>query len=477
MSGLKREARFRADVPGIHVFIKFARCEAMPNKPTLATLADDLESGRTSARKLLEDCIAKIADPSGEGQRTFIHVDKDAALAAADAMDHLRKAKAAPSRFAGIPVSIKDLFDIKGQVTRAGSRALDDSPPAQIDATVVARLRRAGFIVIGRTNMTEFAYSGIGINPHYGTPKSAWQRSVGHVPGGSSSGAAVSVADGMAHGALGTDTGGSCRIPAAFNGIVGFKPTQRRVPLDGGVPLSFTLDSFGPLARTVSCCAIMDAVLADEPVTELRPRPIKGMRLAVPTTIVLDDLDDAVAQTFNRALETLSRQGALIERIEVPEFLDIGVMNTKGGFSAAESYAWHRFLIASKGDVYDPRVSVRILRGEGMSAADYVDLLGARRSLITRTEKRIAPYDALVLPTTANTPPRIADLADDKAFATENLRALRNCSLINVLDGCAISLPAHREGEVPVGLMLAAAGGSDRRIFELAAGMEGTIRV
>jgi aspartyl-tRNA(Asn)/glutamyl-tRNA(Gln) amidotransferase subunit A len=446
--------------------------------PTLASLADDLENGRTSARKLVDECIARIADPAGEGQRVFIHVDREAAIEAAEAMDRLRKAKAAPSRFAGIPVSIKDLFDIKGQVTRAGSRALDDSPPAQTDATVVARLRRAGFVVIGRTNMTEFAYSGIGINPHYGTPKSAWQRSVGHVPGGSSSGAAVSIADGMAYGALGTDTGGSCRIPAAFNGIVGFKPTQRRVPLDGGVPLSFTLDSFGPLARSVSCCAILDAVLADEPVVPLRPRPIKGMRLAVPTTIVLDDLDDAVAQTFNRALETLSRQGALIERIEVPEFLDIGVMNTKGGFSAAESYAWHRFLIASKGDVYDPRVAVRILRGEGMSAADYVDLLGARRSMIARIETRIAPYDALVMPTTANTPPRIVDLvADDKAFTTQNLRALRNPSLINMIDGCSISLPAQREGEVPVGLMLAAAGGSDRRIFELAAGMEDAIRV
>src|SRR6202040_4110649 len=227
-----------------------------------------------------------------------------AAIEAADAMDHLRKANAAPSRFAGIPVSIKDLFDIKGQVTRAGSRALEDSAAAEADAPVVARLRRAGFVVIGRTNMTEFAYSGIGINPHYGTPKSAWNRKAGHVPGGSSSGAAVSIADGMAFGALGTDTGGSCRIPAAFNGIVGFKPTQRRVPLDGGVPLSFTLDSFGPLARTVQCCSVLDAVLADEPITELRPRPIKGMRLAVPTTIVLDELDDEVTRTFERALET-----------------------------------------------------------------------------------------------------------------------------------------------------------------------------
>ena len=448
----------------------------MPANPTLATLAADLAAGRTTARKLVEECLARIADPAGEGQRTFIHVDKDAALSAADAMDHLRKANAAPSPYAGIPVSIKDLFDIKGQVTRAGSRALEDSAPAEADATVVARLRRAGFVVIGRTNMTEFAYSGIGINPHFGTPKSAFNRKVGHVPGGSSSGAAVSIADRMAYGALGTDTGGSCRIPAAFNGIVGYKPTQRRVPLDGGVPLSFSLDSFGPLANSVACCAVLDAVLADEAVQPLQPRPVKGMRLAVPITIALDDLDDAVASTFERALASLSRQGAVIERIEVPEFHDVLVMNSKGGFAAAESYAWHRYLLASKGDVYDPRVRVRIQRGEGISAADYIDIIGARRSFIARAEARIAPYDALVLPTTANTPPVIADLADDQAFTRENLRALRNCTLINTLDGCAISLPAHREGEAPVGLMLAAAGGSDRRIFELAAGVESVIR-
>jgi aspartyl-tRNA(Asn)/glutamyl-tRNA(Gln) amidotransferase subunit A len=448
----------------------------MPN-PTLAALADDLEAGRTSARKLVEECIARIADPAGEGQRAFIHVDKDAALEAADAMDRLRKAHAAPSRFAGIPVSVKDLFDIKGQVTRAGSRALEDSAPADKDAPVVARLRRAGFVVIGRTNMTEFAYSGIGINPHYGTPKSAWQRSIGHVPGGSSSGAAVSVADRMAYGGLGTDTGGSCRIPAAYNGIVGYKPTQRRIPLDGGVPLSFSLDSYGPLANSVQCCATLDAVLADEPAPHLQPRPIKGMRLAVPATVALDDLDEAVARTFERALERLSRAGALIEHIEVPEFLDVGVMNARGGFAASESYAWHRYLLTSKGDVYDPRVSVRILRGEGLSAADYIDLLNARRSLIARIAVRLAPYDALVMPTTSNTPPKIADLADDKAFTAANLRSLRNCTLINMIDGCAISLPAQREGDVPVGLMLASTGGADRRIFELAAGMEDAIRV
>ena len=448
----------------------------MPN-PTLAVLADDLEEGRISARQLVEDCLARIADPAGEGQRTFIRVDREAALEAADAMDRLRKAKAGPSRFAGIPVSIKDLFDIRGQVTRAGSRALEDSAPAERDAPAVARLRRAGMIVIGRTNMTEFAYSGIGINPHYGTPKGAWQRDVGHVPGGSSSGAAVSIVDRMAYGALGTDTGGSCRIPAAYNGIVGYKPTQRRIPLDGGVPLSFTLDSFGPLANSVQCCATLDAMLAEEPIVPLRPRPIRGTHLAVPTTVALDELDDAVAKTFERALETLSRAGAQIERIEVPEFLDVGIMNTKGGFAASESYAWHRYLITSKGDMYDPRVAARILRGESMSAADYIDLVNARRSLIARAAARLAPYDALVMPTTANTPPRIADLADDKAFAVANLRSLRNCTLINMIDGCAISIPGHRDGEVPVGVMLASSGGSDRRIFELAAGMEGAFHV
>ena len=393
-------------------------------------------------------------------------------------MDGLRKANAAPSRFAGIPVSIKDLFDIKGQVTRAGSRALDDSAPAESDAPVVARLRRAGFIVIGRTNMTEFAYSGIGINPHYGTPKGAWNRSVGHVPGGSSSGAAVSVVDQMAHGALGTDTGGSCRIPAAYNGIVGYKPTQRRVPLDGGVPLSFTLDSFGPLARTVACCATLDAVLAGEPIAPVPPRPIKGLRLALPTTIALDDLDEAVARTFERAVDSLARQGALIERIEVPEFRDVGAINAKGGFASAESYAWHRYLIAGHGDVYDPRVAVRILRGEGISAADYIDMLAARRALIAGIAVRLAPYDALVLPTTANTPPRIADLADDKAFTHENVRGIAQLHA-DQHDRRLRHLAARASRGRGAGR---ADAGVDRRIgspdlFELAAGIEGAIRV
>ena len=202
----------------------------MRNAPTLDQLADDLEAGRTTAAALVAACLARIDDPNGEGTRAFLHVMRKEAASAAEGIDKLRAAGAAPSRYAGIPVSIKDLFDIKGQVTRAGSKVLDDAAPAAADAIAVARLKQAGFIVIGRTNMTEFAFSGIGINPHYGTPRNAWDRATGRVPGGSSSGAAVSVTDGMAHMGLGTDTGGSCRIPAAFNGIVGYKPTAARVP-------------------------------------------------------------------------------------------------------------------------------------------------------------------------------------------------------------------------------------------------------
>src|SRR6266480_7589375 len=280
--------------------------------PSLLQLTADLGRAMKSCG-LVEQCLARIADQSGEGQRVFLKVHTEEALATADYCDRLRSRGPAPSPFAGIPVSSKDLFDIAGGVTTAGSIVLKDAPAAKHDGPAVARLRAAGLIPIGRTNMTEFAFSGLGINPHYDTPLNAYDRGAGRIPGGSSSGAAVSIVDGMAYGALGTDTGGSCRIPAAYNGIVGYKPTQRRVPLDGGVPLSSSLDSFGPLANSVACCATLDAVLADEPVTPLRPRTIRGMQLAVPTTLALDDLDEAVAKTFERALQALSRAGAPVE--------------------------------------------------------------------------------------------------------------------------------------------------------------------
>ncbi|MFD1330062.1 amidase [Mycoplana ramosa] len=438
---------------------------------TLMQLADDLASGRTTSRSLVEACLARIAS-SSEGKATFIQVSGEAALQAAEAMDLLRRAGAAPSPWAGIPVSVKDLFDIAGEVTKAGSLALADSAPAKADAAAVARLRRAGFIVIGRTNMTEFAYSGLGINPHYGTPLSTWDRENARVPGGSSSGAAVSVAEGMAHAALGTDTGGSCRIPAAFNGLVGYKPTARRVPRTGSVPLSSTLDSIGPIARSVDCCAILDAILAGGPAKPLPERPVAGLRLAVPTTLVLDGMEAVVAEAFGAALSRLSEAGAVIEEIAVPEFLDIPKMNAKGGFSAAESYAWHRSLIERKGDVYDPRVATRIRAGAAQSAADYIDLGIARSRLIADIEQRFARFDAMVMPTVGIVPPRIADLADDDAFMRANLYVLRNPSFVNMFDGCAISVPISKPGEAPVGLMVAGLAGADGTILAIARAME-----
>jgi aspartyl-tRNA(Asn)/glutamyl-tRNA(Gln) amidotransferase subunit A len=444
----------------------------MTAKPTLADLAADLSSGRTSSRALVEACLDRIEDPAGEGRTAFLHVDRGAALAQADAMDLLRSSDAAPSPYAGIPISIKDLFDITGQVTRAGSTVLTNRPAATQDATSVARLRRAGFVVMGRTNMSEFAFSGLGMNPHYGTPRNPWERSQGHIPGGSSSGAAISVADSMAHAALGTDTGGSCRIPAAFTGLVGYKPTASRVPRTGAIPLSTTLDSIGPIARSVACCATLDAILANDSPPNLTDRSLAGMRFAVPTTFVLEDMDADVAAHFERSLSRMSAAGARIERIAIPEFADIPAINAKGGFSAAESYAWHRPMIESDGAAYDPRVLIRIQRGASQTAVDFIELLAARRAFIAAVEERVARFDAMIYPTTPVVPPRIAALQSDDEFFKVNGLVLRNPAVINLLDGCAISIPNHGEDEPPTGLMLACTGGLDHQLFRCAAAAE-----
>jgi aspartyl-tRNA(Asn)/glutamyl-tRNA(Gln) amidotransferase subunit A len=231
---------------------------------TMVELSQLLASQKITSRQLVEQALAAIKDPQGEGSRTFLSVHESEALAAADQVDAQRRAGAKLPALAGIPISIKDLFDEAGVTTLGGSKVLVGTAPATRDSSVVERLKKAGTVIIGRTNLVEFAYSGLGINPHYGTPKNAFDRATGRIPGGSSSGAAISVTDGMAAGAIGTDTGGSIRIPAALNGLVGFKPTARRVPLDGVLPLSFTLDSAGPIAKSVADCALLDQVLAAE---------------------------------------------------------------------------------------------------------------------------------------------------------------------------------------------------------------------
>ena len=305
--------------------------------PTIGQLAADLAAGRTTSRKLTEEALARIEDAKGEGKRAFVKVWRAQALAAAEASDSLRKAGIVASSLAGLPVSIKNLCDVAGETTLAGSKALDDAPPAKQDAPVVARLRAAGAVIMGSTNMSEFAFSGVGFNPHYGTPGNPADRK--RVPGGSSSGAAVSVGDRMAVAALGTDTGGSVRIPAAVCGIVGFKPTARRVPIDGVVPLSTSLESIGPLATSVEWCAIVDAVFGAEPIAVPAPMPMAGLRLAVPRHYVLDELDGVVAKAFERALKALSAKGARIEHIDLPQLDELPAINAKGGFAASESYA------------------------------------------------------------------------------------------------------------------------------------------
>ncbi len=442
---------------------------------TLAALAADLAAGRSSSRALVEACLGQIEDRGGEGQRTFLQVDRAAALAQADTLDALRARGAAPSAWAGIPISIKDLFDVAGQVTRAGSTVLSDRAPAAADAVSVARLRAAGLVLIGRTNMTEFAFSGLGLNPHYGTPLNPWRRDVGYVPGGSSSGAAVSVADGMAHAALGTDTGGSCRIPAAFTGLVGYKPTARRVPRAGLVPLSQTLDSIGPIARSVACCALLDALLADEPPVDLRGCSLSGQHFAAPRTFVLEDMDRHVAGDFERALSRLSASGARIDDIDIPEFADIPAIHAKGTIATVEVFAWHRALLAAHAAEYDPRVRSRIEIGAGQTAADYAALLAARRTFIAGVERRLAGFDAFLMPTVPVIPPRIADLAEDEAYFRINRLVLRNPTVVNFLDGCAISIPIHVTGQPPVGLTLACTGNRDRQLFRCAAAAESSL--
>jgi len=420
----------------------------------------------------VEACLTRIEDPAGEGKRVFLQVDRDAALAQADAMDALRSCGAAPSPYAGIPISIKDLFDVAGQVTRAGSMALADRAPAENDAACIARLRQAGFVFIGRTNMTEFAFSGLGLNPHYGTPLNPWNRTQRHIPGGSSSGAGVSVADSMAHAAIGTDTGGSCRIPAAFTGLVGYKPTARRVPRQGAIPLANSLDSVGPIARSVSCCALLDALLANEALPNLHDVSLSTLRFALPRTYVLDNLDRRVADDFHNAVSRIAAAGARIDEIDVPEFAQIPAINAKGSLVSAESYAWHRSMLQTQSATYDPRVLSRIQAGATQSAADYIDLLEARARFIAQVNQRIADFDAVIMPTVAVIPPRLVDLQFDGTYYRTNALVLRNCAVVNFLDGCAISLPMHASGEAPTGLMLACRQNMDRRLFRCAAAVE-----
>jgi aspartyl-tRNA(Asn)/glutamyl-tRNA(Gln) amidotransferase subunit A len=370
--------------------------------------------------------------------------------------DQARASRGGPGPLAGWPVTVKDLFDVAGQPTAAGSVALADAPAAAQDSPAVARLRAAGAVVIARTNMSEFAFSGVGVNPHFGTPANPADPSVPRIPGGSSSGAAVSVASGAARIGLGSDTGGSIRIPAALCGIVGFKNTARLTPLQGALPLSSTLDTVCAMTRGVADTIVAHEVLAARTVVR-DTKPLSAYRFAVARTTMLDNLDAGVAAAFERSLKRLRDAGARIEEIALGEIRDLGSIQSTGGFSAAESYAWHRSLLERRGERYDPRVRARIEKGAAMKAHEYIELIRARAEWIGRVAQALQGFDAVLSPTVPIVAPPIASVAPgaerDEEFFRVNALLLRNTSVVNMLDGCAISIPCHQAGELPVGLM------------------------
>ena len=415
----------------------------------LHTTRERLHAGLTSASAELDRAIAVAQSPSCE--HVFLRTRFEAART--EAADP----SSAGRPLAGLAVSIKDLFDAAGETTAAGSVVLADAAPAQHDSPVVARLRTAGGVVIGRTNMSEFAFSGVGINPHFGTPANAADPKQPRIPGGSSSGAAVSVATGAAYIALGSDTGGSIRIPAALNGVVGFKSTARLVPLEGALPLSSSLDTVCAMTRSVRDAVIAHETLAARTVTR-SCAPLSSYRLAVPRTLFLDNLDPSVARAFDSSLTALRAAGATIQDVEMAQVNEIGTVQAGGGFPAAESYAWHRRLLDRDGERYDQRVRLRIEKGAAMTAWQYLDLVIARRRWIAGMERAMHGFDAMLSPTVPLVAPTIASVAPgterDDEFMRVNALLLRNTSVVNVLDGCAISIPCHMPGQLPVGLML-----------------------
>ena len=382
----------------------------------------------------------------------------------------------APLPLDGIPVSIKDLFDVAGQTTSAGSTVLSHAPAASDDCPAVTRLRAAGAVLAGRTNMVEFAFSGVGINPHYGTPVNPSDTAMERIPGGSSSGAAVSVATGAALAGLGSDTGGSIRIPAALCGIVGFKSTARLVPTNGAIPLSTSLDTVCALTRSVRDAVTVHAILASRLVL-LAGKPLSSCRFAVARTLMQDGLDSVVASAFERSLNVLRQAGAQIEEIALDEISQLAAINATGGLSAAESYAWHRTMLAAHESEYDPRVAMRILRGARMSAFEYIDLVAARKQWITRVQARLHGFDAVLSPTVPIVAPSIASLlTDDDEFFRVNGLLLRNTAVVNMLDGCGISLPCHTPDQLPVGLMLWHAALQDDAVLDVALQVEAALQ-
>jgi aspartyl-tRNA(Asn)/glutamyl-tRNA(Gln) amidotransferase subunit A len=426
---------------------------------------------RTTAQERLSQALARIDDPRGEGAKAVLTVYRDAALAAAEASDARARTGTLLGPLDGAIVTVKDLFDVAGEVTRAGSKVVaDEGHVAARDAVVVQRLRAAGAVIVGKTNMSEFAFTGVGANPHYGTPGNPADRA--RVPGGSSSGAGVAVADGMCEIAVGSDTGGSVRIPASLCGIVGFKPSKRRVSTEGAFPLSYSLDSIGPLAKSVAQCAAADAALAGEDVWTLDAAPLAGLRFGVAQGLPLENLDDIVGRRFPEALDRLEKAGVHLTYEKLPQFEDMIALQARTSILVAEAYSVHSARMKTHAAGVDPIVAGRLSRGADIAAHDYVNAVRTRNAMIAAMDERLRDVDVLVLPATAIVAPRFDEIAEPKAFMQRNAMLLRNTTIGNFFDLCGVSLPLPRDGHLPVGLMLLARNGHDRQLLRIAAAVE-----
>lgn len=434
-----------------------------------------IAAGRLEAESALTTCLAAAAAPGVSP--AFLSTDPSGASLAARQADDAVSGRSHLPPLAGLAVSVKDLYDVQGQVTAAGSRVLLGSPPARQDAAAVARLRTAGAALIGRTHMTEFAFSGIGLNPHHPTPENPVLAAMGRrgcIPGGSTSGGAVSVAAGAAYAALGSDTGGSIRIPAALHGLVGFKNTQRLTPNDGSIPLAASLDTACAITRSVRDAVLLHEVLAAR-VIALAGKPLTERRFGVATTLFQDGLAAPVARAFEAALDALRDAGAEVVDVPLPALADLPALQAGGGLAAAEAWAWHRDLITTHEAGYDPRVAWRIRRGEAFTPAQVRELHAMRLGWIARMRDTLAGVDAILSPTVPIPAPTMSELADDDTFFEANALMLRNPSVVNLLDGCAISLPCQAPGEEPVGLMLWQRGGHDDDLLDAALAIEAAL--
>lgn len=442
---------------------------------TLWQASQQLRTGELSASVVTQQAIRATEQPSGEGARVFTRTYAASAVQQALEADARWQQQQPRSPIDGLPISIKDLFDVADETTGAGSRVLAEAPPAARDAHIVQQLKQAGAAIVGKTNMTEFAFSGLGINPHYGTPANPWRRGEKRIPGGSSSGAAVAVADGMCLAAVGTDTGGSVRIPAALCGLTGFKPSASRINQAGTLPLSAALDSIGVIAHDVRSCWLLDSVIADRPL-QLAEHDIARAHFAIPQTRVLDGLDREVSHAWHHALAQLRAHGATLTELPLQELAELETFNARGGITAWEAWQWHQSLLQKHADGYDPQVRMRIERGALLSEADAQLLYQQRADWRQRVEQAVTPFDGLLLPTVPLIAPTIAELDDPERYRQVNLLMLRNTSVINMLDGCAISLPCHQPGSAPVGLMLAATHGHDAALLSWALALESILQ-